>query len=224
MTVLVTETEFGRAPEVFQSATVPCISVAADEPTLTREVRQRGARYVIVGSVSSTGEIYDALSPGGVIARFGVGHDGIDKEKATAAGVLCTNTPGVLDQSVAEHAMLLILAAARRLPGLTAEMRAGTWALGPAGLELRGKMLAVIGGGRIGQATARIASQGFGMRTIGCRRTPSSIPADPFDSLTTDFAQAVRDADFVSLHLNVQARIDEIDVQHRRCLRSPCSR
>jgi len=204
VTVLVTETEFGRAPEVFQSATVPCISVAADEPTLAREVRQRGARYVIVGSVKYTGEIYDALSPGGVIARFGVGHDGIDKEKATAAGVLCTNTPGVLDQSVAEHAMLLILAAARRLPGLTAEMRAGTWALGPAGLELRGKMLAVIGGGRIGQATARIASQGFGMRTIGCRRTPSSISSAPFDSLTTDFAEAVRDADFVSLHLNAE--------------------
>ena len=201
--VLVTETEFNRAPEVFASAEVQCIAVPADEPTLAREVKARGARYVIVGSVRYTGAIYDALSQGGVIARFGVGHDGIDKEKATAAGVLCTNTPGVLDESVAELAMLLILAAARRIASLDAEMRTGTWDLGPAGIELRGKTLVVIGGGRIGQATARIASQGFGMRTIGFRRTPRPAAA-AFDSMASDFATAVSDADFVSLHINAE--------------------
>ena len=201
--VLVTETEFKRAPEVFSSASLRCVAVPGDEATLAREVKERGARYAIVGSVKYTGAIYDALSQGGVIARFGVGHDGIDKEKATAAGVLCTNTPGVLDESVAELAMLLILAAARRLPSLDAEMRAGTWNLGPSGIELRGKTLAVIGGGRIGQATARIASRGFGMRTIGFRRIqrPDAIG---FDSMAIDFASAVGDADFVSLHINAE--------------------
>jgi phosphoglycerate dehydrogenase-like enzyme len=202
--VLVTETEFKRAPEVFASAAAQCIAVAGDEPTLAREVEERGARYVIVGSVSYTGAIYEALSKGGVIARFGVGHDGIDKDKATAAGVLCTNTPGVLDQSVAELAMLLILAAARRLASLDAEMRAGTWNLGPAGIELRGKTLAIVGGGRIGQATARIAAHGFGMRTIGFRRTERPGDAAAFDALAADFASAVRDADFVSLHINAE--------------------
>lgn len=201
--VLVTETEFHRAPEVFSSAAAQCLAVPGDEPTLAREVKERGARYVIVGSVKYTGAIYDALSPGGVIARFGVGHDGIDKEKATAAGVLCTNTPGVLDESVAELAMLLILAAARRLPSLDAEMRAGAWNLGPSGLELRGKTLAVIGGGRIGQATARIASRGFGMRTVGFRRIQRADAAG-FDSMAPDFASAVSDADFVSLHINAE--------------------
>jgi phosphoglycerate dehydrogenase-like enzyme len=139
-----------------------------------------------------------------LIARFGVGHDGIDKEKATATRVLCTNTPGVLDASVAELSMLLMLAAARHLPALTAAMRAGTWALGSAGVELRGKTLAIIGAGRIGQATARTASQGFGMRTVGFRRTAPSTGSAPFDSMTTDFASAVRDADFVSLHINAE--------------------
>jgi phosphoglycerate dehydrogenase-like enzyme len=202
MIVLVTETEFKRAPDVFSSAPVECIALPGDELALAREVKERGARYVIVGSVKYTGPIYDALPQGGVIARFGVGHDGIDKDKATAAGVLCTNTPGVLDQSVAELAVLLILAAARRLVSLDAEMRRGSWNLGPSGIELRGKTLAVIGGGRIGQATARIASQGFGMRTIGFRRTARA--ADAFDSMATDFAAAVSDADFVSLHINAE--------------------
>lgn len=204
MIVLVTETEFKRAPEVFSSTPIQCIAVPADEPTLSREVEQRGARHVIVGSVKYTGAIYGALGQGGVIARFGVGHDGIDKDKATAAGVLCTNTPGVLDQSVAELAMLLILASARRLPSLDAEMRAGTWNLGPAGIELRGKTVAFIGGGRIGQATARIASQGFGMRTIGFRRTERAGDTAAFDAMATDFASAVHDADFVSLHINAE--------------------
>lgn len=202
--VLVTETEFRRAPEVFESAAVRCIAVSGDEPTLAAEVKTRGVRSVIVGSVKYTGALYEALPRGGVIARFGVGHDGIDKDKATSAGLLCTNTPGVLDESVAELAMLLILAAARRLDALTAEVRQGGWNLGPAGIELRGKTLAVIGGGRIGQATGRIASQGFGMRTIGFRRAIVKDPS-PFDSLTTDFATAVQDADFVSLHINAEA-------------------
>ena len=204
MTVLVTETEFHRAPEVFQSATVQCIAVPADETTLAREITNRHVRYVIVGGVKYVGALYDALPRGAVIARFGVGHDGIDKEKATAAGILCTNTPGVLDDSVAELAILLMLAAARRLPSLDAEMRQGTWRLGLSGIELRNKTLAIIGAGRLGQATARIASHGFGMRTIGFRRTLPSTGAAPFESLTTDFESAVRGADFVSLHINAE--------------------
>jgi phosphoglycerate dehydrogenase-like enzyme len=159
---------------------------------------------VIVGSVKYVGKLYDVLPRGGVIARFGVGHDGIDKEKATTAGLFCTNTPGVLDESVAEHAILLMLAAARRLPALADEMRRGHWALGPSGIELCGKTIAVIGGGRIGQATARIASRGFGMRTIGCRRTLRAGASTAFDSVTDDFQSAVGDADFVSLHVNAE--------------------
>ena len=205
--VLVTETEFRRAEEVFESADgVRCVAVPGDEPALVRAIVDRGARYVIVGSVRYVSELYGALPRGGVIARFGVGHDGIDKEQATKAGLLCTNTPGVLDESVAELAVLLMLAASRHFPRLTAEMREGTWALGPAGAELRGKNLAVVGSGRIGQATARIASCGFGMRVIGCRRSsPASGAPGDFDSVTNDFSVAVRDADYVSLHINADA-------------------
>jgi glyoxylate reductase len=205
--VLVTEPEFRRAEDVFESADgVRCIAVPADESALARAILDLGARYVIVGSVRYSSELYGALPRGGVIARFGVGHDGIDTEKATKAGLLCTNTPGVLDESVAEHAVLLMLAASRHFPKLTDDMRQGTWALGPAGAELRGKTLAVIGSGRIGQATARIASRGFGMRAIGCRRSaPASGVASDFESVTTDFSVAVHDADYVSLHLTADA-------------------
>ena len=206
ITVLVTEQEYRRAPQTFESAEgLRCISVPGDEVTLSRAIVEHRARYVVVGSVKYVSELYRTLPRGGVIARFGVGHDAVDKKQATAHGVLCTNTPGVLDDSVAELTLLLMLAAARRLPALTAEMRGGTWALGPAGLELRGKTLAVIGSGRIGQAVARIASRGFGMRVIGFRRS-AAASADRGDcaAVTTDYATAVGDADFVSLHINAE--------------------
>lgn len=200
MIVLVTEPEFRRAPDVFESTdAVRCIPVPGDEPALARAIASHDARYVVVGSVRYSSELYETLPRGGVIARFGVGHDGIDKQRATRSGLLCTNTPGVLDESVAELAVLLMLAAARHLPKLDADMRGGTWALGSAGLELRGKTLAVIGGGRIGRATARIAAQGFGMRAIGFVRKAGA--AGPFESVTTDYAEAVQDADYVSLHI-----------------------
>ena len=203
--VLVTEPEFRRAESVFASARgVQCTPAPREEAELARAVSDRGARYVVVGSYPYTSALYAALPRGGVIARFGVGHDSVDKGKATSAGLLCTNTPGVLDQSVAEHAMLLILAAARHLVKNTSDMRAGTWELGPQGTELRGKTLAVIGAGRIGRATACIASQGFGMRVVGFRRSGAHGNAD-FADVTTDFGAAVRGARFVSLHITAEA-------------------
>lgn len=177
------------------------------EPELARAIAVSGARHVIVGSYIYSSELYAALPRGGVIARFGVGHDGVDKAKATGAGLLCTNTPGVLDQSVAEHAVLLMLAAARHLAKNASDMRIGTWDLGPPGSELRGKTLAVIGCGRIGRAAARIASHGFSMRVVGVRRSLGADidDAGAFDAVTTDFQSAVRDADYVSLHITADS-------------------
>src|SRR5207244_4370662 len=103
---------------------------------------------------------------GGVIARFGVGHDGIDKARATAAGLLCTNTPDVLNRSVAEHTMLLIGAAARAIVPMSAGMHRHSWQP-VTGMELAGKTLAIVGCGGIGREVARIADAGYGMRVVG---------------------------------------------------------
>ena len=141
------------------------------------------------------------LPRGSVIARFGVGHEWIDKAKATSAGLLCTNTPSVLDQSVAELTFLLVAASARRLTAIAGAMRDGQWTP-QLGTELRGKTLTIVGAGRIGQAVARIAKRGFEMRVVGCRRKGSTAPmpaGGDFDVVTDDVAEALRQADFVSL-------------------------
>src|SRR5687768_1273706 len=114
--VLITEPEYRKGETSFVAASaLDCWHAPSEEQELAAAVRDCRCRYVIVGNRPYTGPLYDALPEGGIIARFGVGHDGIDKKRASAAHVLCTNTPGVLDQSVAEHAMLLIAAASRRL-------------------------------------------------------------------------------------------------------------
>jgi len=202
--VLVTESEYRKAEGSFLSAPgLECLRAPEAEADLASAIRDAHASSVVVGPRAYSGALYEALPAGGVIARFGVGHDGIDKTKATAAGLLCTNTPGVLNQSVAEHTMLLVAAAARMLTAVSTSMARQVW--DPAiGAELQGKTLAIIGCGGIGRAVARIASLGYGMQVVGCTRPDAPPPTalEHFGEVTNDFGIAVRHADFVSLHMS----------------------
>jgi len=205
--IAVTATEFDKAAEAFRKAStagLECIRLPASEADLAAAIHTQGIRHAVVGVEKYTGPLYEAMPAGGVLARFGVGHDGIDKDKATARGVICTNTPGVLDDSVAEMTIALILAAARHVAKVAAEVKGGRFAP-MLGSELAGKALAVIGCGPIGRRVARIAAQGFRMRVIGCDVADldaGRMKADyGFAELGKDFATAVAAADFVSLHI-----------------------
>jgi phosphoglycerate dehydrogenase-like enzyme len=197
--VAVTESEYAKSPDVFDAAVgFECRRAPGPEPELSRAIRTMRARHAIVGVERYSGLLYDALATGSVVARYGVGFDGLDLPLATRKGILCTNTPGVLDQSVAEHAIALILAAARSLG------RMGGW--NPVmGMELRGKTLAVIGCGPIGRRTAEIAGGGFGMRVVGLRVTGEKREAlktgHTFSAMAGSFDEAVAEAHFVSLHM-----------------------
>ncbi|MGC4050761.1 MAG: NAD(P)-dependent oxidoreductase [Paludibaculum sp.] len=199
-TIIVTEPEFTKGAHIFHASGLTCIPSAAPEADLCAAIQQHNARHAIVGIQPYRSSLYETLQPGSVLARFGVGHDGIDKTKATQARILCTNTPGVLNESVAEHTIALLLAAARHTTKVAASMTQGNWAP-VGGRELRGKTLVVIGCGPIGSAVARSAGIAFGMRVIGVfQRTP---PADPaaFTEITNDPGPALAQADFVSLHI-----------------------
>jgi phosphoglycerate dehydrogenase-like enzyme len=207
ITVAVTEQEFDKARHVFAAAGemgITCIRAPGEEEPLAAAVRTHGAAHVIVGVRPYVGPLYDALPSGGVIARYGVGHDGIDKERATQRGLYCVNTPGVLDDSVAEFTLALLLAAARHAERDAAALRGGLWK--PSlGLELRGRTLAVIGCGAIGCRVAAKASFGFSMDVVGCETaridTERLRVRHGFTQIYGDFARAVEGADFVSLHI-----------------------
>ena len=205
--IAVTEMDFRKARVMFEAAGKDgfrCFPVSFREMELAEAVRVEGVRHVIVGPDEYSGALYDALPRGSVIARFGVGHDGIDKERATRAGILCTNTPNALNDSVAEYAMALVLAAARHVPVLNERTKSGRWSP-KVGFELRGARLSVIGCGPIGCRLAKIAAFGFGMAVTGCEVRDVDVDEmkrrHGFTSVVKDFAEAVSGADFVSLHL-----------------------
>ncbi len=138
-----------------------------------------------------------------IIANFGVGVNNIDLAAAEAAGVIVTNTPGVLTDATADLAMALILAATRRMSETEALLRRGEWdGFRPTaylGMGLRGKTIGIVGMGRIGRATAR-RCVAFGMEVIYFNRSPVGpfdFPAKPRDSIEAVMAEA----DVVSLHI-----------------------
>lgn len=97
-----------------------------------------------------------------IVANFGVGYDNIDVAAALARGITVTNTPGVLDEEVADLALGLLLATLRRLPQADRFVRDGRWEAGafPLSPSLRGRRVGIVGLGGIGKAIAR-RLQGF---------------------------------------------------------------
>ena len=108
-----------------------------------------------------------------IIAQHAVGIDNIDLEAAKALGIKVTHTPGVLSEATANHAMALLLAAARNIVPGDAYCRSGKWKnFDPTlllGIDLSGKRMGVIGMGRIGQEVAK-RSKAFGMEICYCNR------------------------------------------------------
>ena len=110
-----------------------------------------------------------------VVANIAVGYNNIDVAACTARGVMATNTPGVLDDSTADLAWALMLAAARRLTEVESYVRAGEWTGWRLkqwlGVDVHHATLGIIGLGRIGQVIAKRAS-GFDMRVLYHNRKP----------------------------------------------------
>jgi gluconate 2-dehydrogenase len=103
------------------------------------------------------------------VANIAVGYNNIDLDACTARGVLATNTPGVLDDSTADLAFALLLAAARRLTELERRVRCGEWTGWRLkqwlGVDAHHATLGIFGMGRIGQAIAQRAA-GFEMEVL----------------------------------------------------------
>jgi D-3-phosphoglycerate dehydrogenase len=132
-----------------------------------------------------------------LLSIWGTGTDNVDLAAAARHGVTVTNTPGVSAVAIAEHALALLLAVARRLPQVDAEMRRGGWPRGEVTL-LHGRILGIIGLGAIGRQFARLGA-GVGMRVIAWTMHPN--PALGFELVSLDTLLTTADA--VSLHLRL---------------------
>jgi glyoxylate reductase len=151
------------------------------------------------------GEVMDAAGENlRIIANMAVGYDNIDVEAAGERGVVVTNTPGVLDETTADVAFMLLLAAARRLGEGERLLRAGKWEWwGPKqlmGRDVWGKRLGIIGFGRIGQALARRA-KGFGMDILYHNRSRREEAEQEIGARYLELDELLETADFISIHI-----------------------
>jgi len=136
-----------------------------------------------------------------VVSNIAVGFNNLDLAACTAAGVVATNTPEVLNEATADHAWALLLAAARRVGEAERWLRAGRWQRWEfetlMGAELHGTTLGIVGMGRIGRAIARRAA-GFEMRVVYHNRT--RLPAaHEGGALWTELESLLATADHVIL-------------------------
>lgn len=138
-----------------------------------------------------------------VVSNIGVGYNNFDLAAMQASRVMGTNTPNVLDETVADLVFGLVLSSARRIPELTSYVKAGNWSKpidqGLFGQDVHAQTLGIIGMGRIGEAVARRAKHGFNMRVLyhNRRRKPEAE-----QTLGAEFCPLVyllQEADFVVL-------------------------
>jgi D-3-phosphoglycerate dehydrogenase / 2-oxoglutarate reductase len=136
-----------------------------------------------------------------VIGKHGVGYDNIDIPAATARKVLVTNTPLANSTSVAEHALALLLAVARRIGESDRDLVRGSLRGQRIyqGIELSGKVMGVVGLGSAGLRLARITGNGFGMRVLGF--DPYKDPWPEGIEQCTVLEPLLRQADFISIHV-----------------------
>ena len=181
-----------------------------DRPLSQTELAQAMAEFDVVCPTVS--DRIDAAVIGGgdrvkLIANYGVGFDHIDLAAAKAKGIAVSNTPGVLTDATADIAMTLLLMAARRAGEGERELRSGHWTgwrpTHLIGSALKGKVLGLVGFGRIGTATGGRAQHGCGMKIayFGRRVAEAAVTEELDAEFHPDLGSLLRVSDFVSLHV-----------------------
>lgn len=151
-------------------------------------------------------EVFDAVPSAKIFANYAVGFNNIDVPEAKKRGLAITNTPGAITNTVAEHAMALILAVATRSVEGDRMVRAGKYAgWGPMmllGTDLKGKTLGVIGAGRIGSRLAYHCQRGLDMNVIYYDvKQNEAFEKETGARFCSTVEDLLKDADVVSIHV-----------------------
>ena len=202
--VLVTPTMLRNVPgeyrDILQAAGFEVVYPSADQDTMQPQTLLaclEGVDALLASTEALTDGVL-AQSKLRAIARMGVGYDSIDVPAATRHNIVVTITPGVLEESVAEHTIALLLAVSRGIVQRDREVRSGRWSR-VALPRLSGKTFGLIGLGRIGRVVAQRA-QGMAMRAIAYDPyTPAEV-AQQYGVTLCSLEEVLEMSDVVSLH------------------------
>lgn len=191
----------GRFRDVLVDAGFECIDPAPGLALAHEQLRELmpEADALLLGLERLTSDLFAIAPRLRVVARTGVGYDGVDLDAARKHGVVVTTTPGANHDSVAEHVFALLLAMTREVIPNDAAIHAGGWARRP-GVPIRGKTLGLYGLGRIARAVA-VRAKAFDMRILAHDLRPPSLDDDILEIervLPDDLLAA---SDVISLHV-----------------------
>jgi D-3-phosphoglycerate dehydrogenase len=181
------------------------VVVHTDRPTTVEEKVRRGQGAVCLinsrGSVKWPGEVLRQLPRLKLIAVCGIGTDAIDLDAARELGIAVCNIPGRTAHIVAEHALGLLFAVAKRAWWQTDQVKRGLW-IGRENILLHGKTLGVLGTGKIGRAMIRLG-QALGMKAQAWTINPSPERAAKLGIDFVSLDELLRSSDVVTLHLRL---------------------
>ncbi len=224
MRVLVTEQLSEQGLDLLRADVQVDVRTDLASGDLAAEIEPYDA-LIIRSATQVTAEVLVAAANLKVVARAGIGLDNVDVEAATRRGVMVVNAPQSNVISAAEHAMALLLAQARNIPGANEALRAGDWDRSRwEGVELAGKTIGLVGLGRVGVLVAQRAA-GFGMRVIAFDPYVSAERAKEMgvDVMPTLEALLVQ-SDFVSIHLPRTPDTEGLIGAHELSLMKPGAR
>jgi len=186
------------------------VEVNLEDKVLSKEELKKavaGADAILcLLTVKIDGEVLDAAGPSlKIVANYAVGFDNIDLGAAKSRNVLVTNTPGVLTEAVAEHAITLILSCAKSIAAADRFVRDGKYTqwepkgfLGP---QVSGKTLGIVGLGRIGSMVASIAHAGLKMNILYHDLKRNEEFEKEVSAKYGELTEVLRSSDFVSIHV-----------------------
>lgn len=202
--VLVAARSFARSPEakaVLEAQGYELVLNTLDRPLEEAELLKLipGIDALVAGNDAVTAAVIAAGAPTlKVIAKHGVGFNNIAVAAAKQHNIPVTITPGANSKSVADLALGLMLAVARRIPQMDHSVRDGSWGR-ITGSELGGKVLGIVGMGNIGGEVAKRA-YGFDMKIIAFDVYPRQEFIDNYGVTYLPLAEVLAQADFLSLH------------------------
>jgi phosphoglycerate dehydrogenase-like enzyme len=184
------------------------VKVYTDKTSSPEELIQRlkGAQVAVnIRAYSKfTDPLLQACTDLKMIGVLGIGTDNIDLPAASRLGIKVTNTPGYSAIAVAEHALALMLAAARRIPQHQQELHAGRWTRIPM-TQLHGKSLGLIGFGSIGRQMASLA-KGIGMEVLAWTLHPDAERAAQAGIAFVPWEQLLSRSEVISIHIRASEK------------------
>ena len=183
------------------------ITLAVETGTVDNDAllieRCRDADAILLNWAKVTRPVIEACPKLKIVSFLGIGVDGfVDFAAAKERGIRVANVPGYGDRTVAEHAIALMFAVARRLVQFDGIVRGGGWAEHPSGLELKGRRIGLVGFGPIARETARMAL-GLGLEVVAWTRSAGRYRRNFSTVKFIDLAELFATSHVVSLHLSL---------------------